>query len=547
MTGQGARAPLGAGVPPPAGAELIERLSWLITLRWVAVGGVAVALTVARFVLTLPLALPQLAAILAALAAYNALLSALLARLRRERDEHLGPRPFALRLVTYIVLVPVFVLMGVVTLANLGRSTAAALRGRHAAIARPRHRTLAHLLVPRAWWGIGQGWDVAQAAALASAQISFDLLALAALIHFSGGIENPFIYYFIFHVIISSILLSRRATYLLAAFGLVLVSCIGLGECFGWLPHHAITLRLDYADPMFVLGQLLALGSTLLLSAYMAGSISARLRFRERDAALLSRAVDEEARQLEAAYRRLAEAEQAKSAYMRKVSHELRGPLGTIQTALKVVLGGLAGDLDPRSRDLVERAQRRAGELADVTQDLLALSRAREGRLGVEMQAVRLVDLAREVVADAGERARAAGLALTLDACDDALELRGDPQSLRQLLSNLVSNAIRYTRPGGTVAVRLERAGERAVVEVQDSGIGIPAEDLGRIFEEFYRSANARDLTSDGSGLGLAIVHAAAQQHGGRVTVESTVGIGTLFRVDLPLVPAARGGQSGNE
>jgi signal transduction histidine kinase len=142
------------------------------------------------------------------------------------------------------------------------------------------------------------------------------------------------------------------------------------------------------------------LGVTL-CPAYLASTIGVRLRIRVRDTVLLSRAVAEQAAELEGAYRRLQVVEDAKSQYMRKVSHELRGPLGTIQTALKVVLQRAGPTLAPESRDLVERAQRRAGELAEVTRDLLALSRAREGRLAVERFEVDLGAVVREQLDEA--------------------------------------------------------------------------------------------------------------------------------------------------
>jgi len=98
-----------------------------------------------------------------------------------------------------------------------------------------------------------------------------------------------------------------------------------------------------------------------------------------------------------------------------------------------------------------------------------------------------------------------------------------------------VSNAVRYTPRGGSVAVRLQRTDSALRLEVEDTGIGIPKDDLPRIFEEFFRSANARSHTSDGTGLGLSIVKAVAEQHGGSVSVESEQGKGTRFTVDLPL------------
>jgi signal transduction histidine kinase len=147
--------------------------------------------------------------------------------------------------------------------------------------------------------------------------------------------------------VISSIILSRRATYLQATLAFLLLSLVGVGECSGILRHYPLNgvWRPDaHADPLLVGAQLLVLGVTLYLAAFMGSTIAAHLRERERRSALLAADVARKAQLLEEAYERLAELEKAKSQYMRKVSHELRGPLGTIETALKVVLAGTAGE-----------------------------------------------------------------------------------------------------------------------------------------------------------------------------------------------------------
>jgi len=111
----------------------------------------------------------------------------------------------------------------------------------------------------------------------------------------------------------------------------------------------------------------------------------------------------------------------------------------------------------------------------------------------------------------------------------------GDADALERLLLNLLDNAVKYNRPGGAVAVRTVRRGGEALLEVRDTGIGIPADSLPRIFERFYRVEKGRSREEGGTGLGLAIVKHVAQQHGGRVEVESALGEGSLFRVILPL------------
>jgi signal transduction histidine kinase len=482
----------------PAAAELVERIGWLIRLRWVAVIGVAGFLEVARRVFPVELNLGRLYAVLGGLALYNAALS-----LIHRRRRAVAPVP------------------GVV-----------------------RGSWLARFLTPRTLVGFEGESEAVSAAVFASVQIAVDLVLLALLVHFGGGLENPFLIFFMFHVIIASILLSRRATFFHATLGFVLIATVGLGECFGLLRHYplgGVWRDGAYADPRLVAAQLFVIGVTLYLAAYMASTIAVRLRVRVRETVLLSRAVAEKAAELDGAYRRLQAVESAKSQYMRKVSHELRGPLGTIQTALKVVLQRVGATLAPELRDLLERAERRAGELAEVTHDLLALSRAREGRLAVERTEVDLAAVVREQVVDAAGDAERAGVTLVAEVCSDATLMLGDARDLSQLSRNLLSNAIRYTPAGGQVTVRLERRGDLIRLQVEDTGIGISGADLPRVFEEFYRAANARDRVPAGTGLGLAIVRSVAEQHGGTVEVTSEPGRGTCFTVDLPAAPPGDG------
>jgi signal transduction histidine kinase len=475
----------------PAAAELAERIGWLIRLRWIAVIGVVCTLEVAHRVLGITLPLGRLYGVTATLALYNLVLTIVAKRLQRAQRNGSDRRPGA---VSHAVL--------------------------------------------RVLWGMQLDPEAPGAAAFANIQISIDLFLLALLLHFSGGIENPFIIFFIFHIIIASILLSPRATFVQATLGFALISAVSYGECFGLLEHYPLGgmwAAEGYRNPIVVGVELLVLGGTLYLSVYMGTTIASQLRRREREIISLSTHLAEQARNVEAAYRRLRQTERAKSQYMRKVSHELRGPLGTIQTALRVVLDGLVGHVPEQSRDLISRAERRAGELAELTRDLLTLSRAREGRLATELVSVKLDELVRAVVEEMGPASAHAGVVLSFKVAADLGEVQGDPAGLQQLLGNLVSNAIRYTPRGGTVEVRVRQTAHYVRFEVEDTGMGIAEEDVSRIFEDFFRSPSARERVPEGTGLGLSIVKAVAEEHGGSVAVESSVGRGTRFIVDLPL------------
>ena len=476
--------------------DLERRTFWFIKLRWLAAGGVIGAAAIAHGLGWLTAPVQPIFILVVGLLVYNAILFLLGARLR-----------------------------------------AAPVRGEWG-----KTHPFARLLAPRTFRGLGDEDRVARAALFAFVQITIDFVFLTVLLHFCGGVASPFSVFYVFHVVIASILLSRRATYLQTTIGFLLYASVVLGELFGIIDHHPLGwLRPDaYRSWNVAATRLVVLGATLYLVSYLCSTIAVDLRERLRANVRLSREIAEDKRQLEVAYKALRESERTKSQYMRKVAHELRGPLGTIETALGVLLQGMAGGLSESSRDLIGRAQRRAGELAEVTRDLLALARAREAALEEGKATIELSKLVAEVVADLEPSAQHKGVTLSARVASGVVVV-GDPAAIRQLVANIVENGIRYTEPGGSVIVALGSQGEGARLDVEDTGIGIAAEDLPRIFDEFYRGANARKYVEQGTGLGLAIVKAVAERHGGNVAIESNPGHGTRCVVTLagPGVQAA--------
>ncbi len=525
---------------PPAAAELVERIRWLITLRWIAIAAVAAGVEIARKPLGVTVASGPILLILGCLALYNLLLTIVSPQFATPRTPGAeARRPPELRAFTAIALFPAQLPRVWLALARAIGALALPVAGRRRDQAAPSGRNaLEYLLVPRELWGLDPDRVVGRAATFASAQITVDLVAVAGVVRFSGGIENPFVFYTVFHVVIASILLSRRATFLKAGLGLALISAVGVGEWLGWISHVPLGLlpvEGTYRSAAFVLAQLFVLGSTLFLTAYIASAISAHQRSYERESLQLSADVRHKNELLQAAYKRLRGAERTKSQYMRKVAHELKEPLAAIQMLLRTVQDGFAGEFPERSRDFLVRAERRARELAALTQDLLTLSRAREGRTAVEAVEIRPDELVASVVTATQDAAERASVAVATDVTPGLPALEGDAAGLHQMLGNLVSNAVRYTPHGGSVRVTVRSRDGRLRIEVADTGIGIPPEDLGRVFDEFYRSPNARARTGDGTGLGLSIVKAVVEQHGGTVSVESAVGRGTTFTVELPV------------
>jgi two-component system phosphate regulon sensor histidine kinase PhoR len=217
--------------------------------------------------------------------------------------------------------------------------------------------------------------------------------------------------------------------------------------------------------------------------------------------------------------------------FVANASHELKTPVAAVRALAETLLTALPDDPEA-GRRFAQRIARETKRLDVLARDLLDLSRVERGTLDVEP--VDLVGLVKEVVGGYADRAEERRIRLDTE-LQPGVATRGDRAQLGLLLSNLIDNALRYTAPKGAVCVRLDAAEGRAVIQIDDNGQGIPAGELPRIFERFYRVDKARTRQTGGTGLGLAIVRHVAEAHGGGVRVDSELGRGSTFTVTLPL------------
>jgi signal transduction histidine kinase len=220
----------------------------------------------------------------------------------------------------------------------------------------------------------------------------------------------------------------------------------------------------------------------------------------------------------------------AQQRFVADASHELRAPLTAIQGNLELL--ERQTNMSPEDRhEAVSEAKREAHRLARLVADLLALARADAG-VALRSEEVELDRVLIDSVADARHLAR--GHKLEIGHLEPAV-VHGDPDRLKQLMLILLDNAIKYTPPGGQIVVSLQKNSSSVEVAVRDTGIGIPKEDLPRVFDRFYRADPARTRDPGGTGLGLSIAKWIAEQHGGAVTLSSQPGKGTIATVQLPL------------
>jgi signal transduction histidine kinase len=229
-------------------------------------------------------------------------------------------------------------------------------------------------------------------------------------------------------------------------------------------------------------------------------------------------------------------ANRAKTDFLSRMSHELRTPLNAVL--------GFAQLLEIDGRDtLTEQQRRRVGlireagtHLLEMIGELLDLTRIEAGQMALSLGALPLAPLLVDSVDLLRLQADASGVSLQLAAMPPDLRVNGDATRLRQVLLNLLGNAIKYNRRDGHVEISTVRRGDEIVIDVADTGVGIAAEDLPTIFQPFQRGAQARSAI-EGVGIGLAVTHALAELMGGRIEVESTPGVGSTFRVVLQPAP----------
>lgn len=373
--------------------------------------------------------------------------------------------------------------------------------------------------------------SVTQARLMANVQISCDLILLGVLIHFSGGIENPLCFFFAFHMIIASILLAPIMAYAQAGLAVtVLAAVVGL-EQLGVIRHVHLGLfggpDLHRTPGAWLI--VLTLGTTLLLIVYMTTSITGRLRERESEAAALSEEVAAKAAQLEKAYDDLLATQKLQTAYMRRTSHELRAPLAAIGATLDVLAEGVVGELQPKQKEMIDRARERVRGLMRLVTDLLTLLKSRAAPPKERFEAVNLEHVVQDVITFLEDRANREQVTVTASLPSALPPIWGDDELIDQIVTNLVANAIKYTPPGGSVHVSAEADNTHVALRVSDTGIGIAQEDIARIFEEFYRTKQGREFAPHGTGLGLAIVKSIAEAHDAEITVDSKLGVGTTF------------------
>jgi signal transduction histidine kinase len=355
-----------------------------------------------------------------------------------------------------------------------------------------------------------------------------DYLVLTYGIWLVGGGRSPFLAFYLLHATIASVLLSRGSAFALAGFGFLLVVGIVMGEWMQWIPRNlpmgAVFGGLDH-DIRPVITLIFVYGVLMMTATYLMTGIASALRSGEK--------------QLRAARQELEEVADLRRAFLHVVFHDLRSPISTVVTLLDTLTTGGTGLIGDKQKDWIHRAEVKLRGLLSLLHDLQLLADLETGELDGVMEPVDLLLALREVVEDHSEAAQQRDIHLKAELPTSLRSVYGVDRLIREGVANYITNAIKYTQSGGTVAIRARQMNATIRIEVVDNGPGIGDSDQIRLFQEFVRVRGPSEKGSirpPGSGLGLFIVRRIAEVHHGRAGVLSKVGKGSTFYIDLPAI-----------
>ncbi|MBN1157961.1 MAG: HAMP domain-containing histidine kinase [Bacteroidales bacterium] len=351
-------------------------------------------------------------------------------------------------------------------------------------------------------------------------QIVTDLIVLTCLLHYSGGVENPFVIYYVFHMIIASILLSPGSSYVIATIALMFIGTLTFLEYFEIIPHYALQGFNDhnfYQNEVFLIGTGFIYVTTSYLIVYMTVSISTNLK-------LHIKAYTDAASALE-------EKDKIKNEYVLRLTHDIKSHVAAIQNSLDVVL---LSENEKDKRHFAIKAHRRAQKLTSFVRELLKLTRLRLIHK-IDMNDFSIEESVGKVIQELQPVASFKGIRINLINSLSDKKLMGNQISIEEALNNLISNAIKYSPEESSVTVKISNKKNSCILEIIDNGVGIPAHEQKLIFNEFYRASNVENIEKDSSGSGLSLVKQIIEMHKGTITVDSRLNKGSRFTVILPV------------
>ncbi|NCQ60024.1 MAG: hypothetical protein GW913_05040 [Myxococcales bacterium] len=348
-----------------------------------------------------------------------------------------------------------------------------------------------------------------------------DLLAMTGAIYLTGGPLSPLLAVYVITISVLGLLANTGITLLAAAVAFLMHLGVTLATYFGLLPFIPPPMSATVAPDGFQTIVALVYAAFMLgTSGLLTSRLTSSLRLRKER--LRARTVE------------LIAAREARTLLLANVTHELRTPLHGILGTLELFEAGLYGDVNEQASSAHVQMRRAAESLNKRVDDLLSLTRAEAGKLAVHTTQVDVPELLANVEGSVRWMVEAKSIELSVDRDESLSSLFTDRGKLSQVLLNLLVNAVKFTEEGGRITLRAMRRDDEVVFEVEDTGIGIPEDELASIFEAFYQVDGSDERSQGGVGLGLTIVDRMLDLLDGEFEIESRVGEGSTFRVVLP-------------
>lgn len=350
--------------------------------------------------------------------------------------------------------------------------------------------------------------------------IIIDLIFLTIILHFSGGIENPVYLFYAFHVVISSIIFPGTRPIYITTLVVFLFSSLVYLEYSGILTHYCFLDSDLHANEFLIYVVLTVFTITVYVTMY----ICMTFMFIYRN---IKRQIDQQNQQL-------TNADKQRSQFFRFSSHELKSPVVAVKSSIDGVLKNFSGQMDEKATDLLQRASLRASQMLEIIRELLELSKNRSRSADQSTELIDVNGVILEILEQQKIHVEEKALRISTSLTDEKLLIYASSDDMREIFVNLLTNAIRYTQENGSVTIETRDCGESVQISVGDSGIGIAKKDQTKIFDEFFRSENAKKEAKIGTGLGLSIVKQIVDNYGGNIDIHSEIDQGTVFNITLP-------------
>jgi signal transduction histidine kinase len=362
-------------------------------------------------------------------------------------------------------------------------------------------------------------------------QMVFDLIALMLVVYFTGSAESPILLFFVIHMIVGSLILPGFLIYAFA--GLIVLSFWGItvGEYYSIINHYHIEGYLPielYKNFNYVLAINVSLAFLVFIIVLIANRMANQLYRREQ--------------QLVESIEKINAAEKEKQKYISGIVHEIKSPLAAVHSYLDLVLQKFLGPLDEVVEEKLVRARRRSEEAIELINNVLKISKLKLEDSVIKEEIDPATILARAIkVAKVNADAKGVKLSL-INKRKQKHKIEGDPLLIQIALSNVINNAIKYNNMDGLVEITIDEDEHNLIIIVCDNGVGIPASELEKIYNDFFRASNIKKMGIEGSGLGLSVVKQIVERHNGTIDIKSPSYLstskypGTCVKITLPFL-----------